>query len=357
MKAGFRPLRRQKKAPGAAPGTLVHTGEVKTERVQIHRMDYDAERLDERELAAVDEAFPLEEGPSVTWLNVDGLHDVQVVQTLGERLGLHPLVTEDILSTGQRPKLDDYEDLVFIVLRMIQFDSDRQELIDEQLSLIVGPGYVVSLQERPGDVFEPVRERLRSSKGRIRSVGADYLAYALVDAVVDHYFVTLESLSEAIEDVSEEILESPDSASLERVHDLKRSLVFMRKSIWPLREVAAKLVRGEAPVFQPSTLVFVRDVYDHAVQCIDTVESLRDIVAGMHDVYLSSLSHRMNEVMKVLTIIATIFIPLTFVAGIYGMNFQYMPELEWRWGYFGALGIMALIAGIMLVLFRRKRWL
>jgi len=356
MKARLGSLRRRKE-PGASPGTLVHTGEVKADRVQIHRMDYDAERLNERELATVDEAFPLDEPGSVTWLNVDGLHDVGVVRTLGEHLGLHPLAMEDVLSTGQRPKLDDYGDVVYIAMRMVQYDPTTDDLIDEQVSLVVGPHVVVSFQERPGDVFEPVRERLRAGKGRLREAGADYLAYALVDAVVDHYFVALEQLSDAIEDVSEEILHSPDPASLERVHDLKRSLVFMRKSIWPLREVASKLVRGEASLFQPDTLVFVRDVYDHAVQVIDTVESLRDIVAGMHDIYLSSLSHRMNEVMKVLTIIATIFIPLTFIAGIYGMNFQYMPELQWRWGYFVALGIMALIAAVMVVLFRRKRWL
>jgi len=356
MKPKLGSLRRRKE-PGASPGTLIHTGELKTERVQIHRMDYDAERLDERELAAMDEAFPLDEGPSVTWLNVDGLHDVEVIQSLGQHIGLHPLTMEDVLSTGQRPKIDDYEDLAFIVMRMVQFDSAREELIDEQVSLVVGRGFVVSFQERPGDVFEPVRERLRASKGRIRSSGADYLAYALIDAVVDHYFVTLERLSDTIEELSEAILESPDSGSLERVHDLKRSLVFMRKSIWPLREVAAKLVRGETPVFESSTLVFVRDVYDHAVQVIDTVESLRDIVTGMHDIYLSSLSNRMNEIMKVLTMIATIFIPLTFVAGIYGMNFQYMPELEWRWAYFVVLGAMAMIAVVMVVLFRRKRWL
>ena len=348
---------RRRKRPGASPGTLVHTGEVKTDRVQLHRIDYDADRLNERELASIDEAFPMDEDATVTWLNVDGLHDVEVIQTLGERVGLHPLVMEDILSTGQRPKLDDYEDLVYIVLRMVHFDAPSEELIDEQVSLVVGRNVVISFQERPGDVFDSVRERLRAAKGRIRDSGADYLAYALIDAVVDHYFVTLEQLSDTIEDLSEDILQSPDPESLERVHDLKQSLILMRKSIWPLREVAGKLVRAEAPIFEPATLVFVRDVYDHAVQVIDTVESLRDIVTGMHDIYLSSLSNRMNEIMKVLTIIATIFIPLTFIAGVYGMNFQYMPELEWRWGYFVALGAMAILAAIMIVLFRRRRWL
>ena len=356
MKPTLGSLRRRKQ-PGASPGTLVHTGEVKTDRVQLHRIDYDADRLDEREVASIDEAFPLDRDATVTWLNVDGLHDVEVIETLGERVGLHPLVMEDILSTGQRPKLDDYEDLVYIVLRMVQFDAPSEELIDEQVSLVVGRNFVISFQERPGDVFDSVRERLRTAKGRIRASGADYLAYALIDAVVDHYFVALEQLSDVIEDLSEAILDSPDPKSLERVHDLKRSLILMRKSIWPLREVAGKLVRAEAPLFEVSTLVFVRDVYDHAVQVIDTVESLRDIVAGMHDIYLSGLSNRMNEIMKVLTIIATIFIPLTFVAGIYGMNFHYMPELEWRWGYFTALGVMILIAAIMIALFRRKRWL
>lgn len=348
---------RQRKRPGAAPGTLVHTGEVKTDRVGIRMIDYDGDRLEERELTSVAEAFPLDRPDGVTWLNVDGLHEVEIVQSIGQHVGLHPLAMEDVLSTGQRPKIDDYEDLAFIVMRMVQFDPAREELIDEQVSLVVGKGFVVSFQERPGDVFEPVRERLRTSKGRLRASGPDYLAYTLIDAVVDHYFVTLEALSDAIEGLSEDVLASPDTESLQRIHDLKRSLVFLRKSIWPLREVAAKLVRGDAPVFQPDTLVYVRDVYDHAVQAIDTVESLRDIVTGMHDIYLSSLSNRMNEVMKVLTIIATIFIPLTFIAGIYGMNFQYMPELEWDWAYFAVLGIMAVIGVAMLIVFRRKRWL
>jgi magnesium transporter len=279
------------------------------------------------------------------------------VEKIGTHFGIHPLIMEDILHTGQRPKGEDLGDYLFIVLKMIYHDEEKDEVIGEQLSLILGPNYVISFQEREGDVFNPIRERIRNAKGRIRKAGADYLAYVLVDAIVDHYFAILEELGGTIESLEEELVTNPRPETLQTIHTLKRELIFLRKSVWPLREVISGLEREESPLITEPTGIYLRDVYDHTIQVIDTIETYRDMVSGMLDIYLSSLSNRMNEVMKVLTMIATIFIPLTFIAGIYGMNFKFMPELEWHWGYPMALVVMLLIVGSMFIYFRRKKWL
>ncbi len=350
-------VRRRSKKAGLSPGTLIHIGEKKAERVKITLIGYDETHLEEREVRSVEECFPFREAPTVTWINVDGLHQVEVIESLGRHFGLHPLVLEDILSTGQRPKLEDYGDHIFIVLRMLNDHEGQSETEDEQISLILGRNFVLSFQERVGDVFDPIRERIRSGKGRIRKLGADYLAYALIDAIVDHYFIILERLGDRMEALHEELVESPSSQTLQEIQHLKREMIFLRRSIWPLREVISALHRGESSLFGEPTRIYLRDVYDHTIQVIDALETFRDMISGMLDIYLSSLSHRMNEIMKVLTIIATIFIPLTFIAGVYGMNFEYMPELKWRWGYFAVLGVMVLLALSMLFYFRRKRWL
>jgi len=293
----------------------------------------------------------------VTWINVDGIHQVEILERLGEYFGLHPLVVEDILNTDQRPKVEDFGDYIFIVLKMFYYDDSADEIVTEQISLTLGPTLVISFQEREGDVFNPIRERIRSEKGRIRKMGADYLAYVLVDSIVDSYFIILEKLGEKIEDLEEELVTDPRPETLQTIHNLKREMIFLRKSVWPLREVVSGLERGESPLIQESTGIYLRDVYDHTIQVIDTVETIRDMLSGMLDIYLSSVSNRMNEVMKVLTIIATIFIPLTLIAGIYGMNFRYMPELEWPWAYPMLWLIMLAIGVLMLIYFRRKRWL
>jgi magnesium transporter len=350
-------LRRASKKAGLAPGTLVHTGERKAEKTRITIIDYDRDNLRETEAETVEACAPYRDAPTVTWINVSGLHDVSLVEKLGECFRIHPLVLEDILNTYQRPKIEEYDDQVFIVLKMLYRDSESGEITAEQLSMVVGENYVISFQERPQDVFDGVRERLRSSRRRIRERGADYLGYALLDAVVDSYFLVLEALGEQIEALEEDLLQEPTAETLHAVHDLKRELIFLRRSVWPLREVISLLARGDRPLFSDETILYLRDVYDHTIQVVDTIESYRDLVAGMHDTYLSSISNRMNEVMKVLTIFASIFIPLTFIAGIYGMNFQYMPELGWRWGYPGVWAAMLILGAGMLLYFHRKKWL
>jgi magnesium transporter len=253
--------------------------------------------------------------------------------------------------------MEDYGDYMFVVLKMLRHDVKKDEVQAEQVSMILGPHFVISFQEVEGDVFNLIRDRIRQAKGRIRKMGADYLAYALIDAVVDNYFLILEKFGERMEGMEDELVTNPAPETLQEIHTLKRELIFLRRSVWPLRETISGLQRTESSLIAESTEVYLRDVYDHTIQVIDTVESLRDMVSGMLDTYLSSISNRMNEVMKVLTIIATIFIPITFIAGIYGMNFAVMPELGWRWAYFVVLGVMAAVSLVMVIYFRRKRWL
>ena len=350
-------MKKFSKRPGLAPGTLVHVGEKKIEKIRIRMIDYDETNLEERELESVDECFPYADKPTATWINIDGLHEVDVIEKIGKNFGLHPLVLEDIVHTEQRPKMEEFENYIFIITKMLSYDEEQHQLNAEQFSLILGPNYIITFQERVGDVFELVRERLRKGKGRIRERPPDYLAYALIDTVVDHYFLVLEKIAERVESLEEELVTNPTPETLQTIHHLKRELIFLRKSVWPLRELIGGLERGESSLVEEKTTIFLRDVYDHTIQVIDTVETLRDMVSGMLDVYLSSVSNRMNEVMKVLTIIATIFIPMTFIAGIYGMNFESMPELKWPWGYPLVWIIILAIAVVMLFYFRRKKWL
>ena len=342
---------------GLPPGTLVHIGEKKAETPKITLMDYDEVYFQEKEIKTIEECFPFKDKPAVTWINIDGLHQVEILERLGECYGLHPLVLEDILNTDQRPKMEDYGEYLYIVLRMLNYNDKSSEIEAEQISLILGPNFVFSFQEREGDTFNPIRERIRNSKGRIRKMGADYLAYTLLDSIVDNYFIILEKLGEKIEFLEDELVTRPTPETLQIIHHLKREMIFLRKAVWPLREVIGSLERGEPPLVKETTRVYLRDVYDHTIQVIDTIETFRDMVSGMLDIYLSSVSNRLNAVMKVLTIIATIFMPLTFLAGIYGMNFKYMPELEWRWGYPAVWFFVVLISVFMLIYFKKKRWL
>jgi magnesium transporter len=335
----------------------VHVGEQRHERVKLSVIKYDGENFQEKAVDNVAEALAFRNKSSVTWLNIDGVHQPEIIEQVGKSFGLHPLVAEDIASTGQRPKMEDFDDYILVVLTMLRFDEKENETKTEQISILLGRDFVVSFQEREGDVFDPIRERLRSNKGRIRKMGADYLAYALIDAVVDNYFMILEKLGETIEEIEDKLVTNPTSETLQTLHDLKREMVFLRKSVWPLREVISRLERSESPLINKSTFVYLRDVYDHTIQVIDAVETFRDMLSGMLDIYLSSVSNRMNEVMKVLTVIATIFIPLTFVAGIYGMNFRYMPELEQAWSYPAVLILMLVVALLMVVYFKRKKWI
>ena len=342
---------------GLPPGTLVHVGAKKTSKARITIIDYDEAQFQEKEAKKVEECFPFKDKPTVTWINIDGIHQVDIIEKIGKHFNLHPLVLEDIVNTGQRPKMEDFVDYIFIVVKMLYYDEKENETKTEQVSLILGSNFVISFQESEGDVFDPIRERIRSDKGRIRKMGADYLAYALIDTIVDNYFTILEKLGEGIEDIEDELVTNPMPETLQTIHNLKREMIFLRKSVWPLREVISRLERWESSLIQKSTGIYLRDVYDHTIQVIDAIETFRDMLSGMLDIYLSSVSNRMNEVMKVLTIIATIFIPLTLVAGIYGMNFKFMPELAQPWGYPMVYSIMLVIGILMVMYFRKKKWL
>ncbi|MEZ4424843.1 MAG: magnesium/cobalt transporter CorA [Gemmatimonadota bacterium] len=345
------------KKPGAAPGTLVHIGKVREGPVALRAMDFETGRLDEHTLTDAKACADLIARPGVTWIDIDGVHDTELIASLGERFGIHRLVLEDIVHTHQRAKVEAYDGHLFIVLRMLRLDPVTLAVDDEQVSFILGKDYVLSFQEAPGDVFDPVRERLRHGRGLIRGRGPDYLAYALMDAVVDHYFQVVEAISDAADQLEEALLGQPGSDLGARIHHLKREALLMRRAVWPLREALSVLYRDEFTLIAAETRTFLRDVYDHTVQVIDSVETLRDVLTGSMDLFLSLQSNRMNEVMKVLTLVTSIFIPLSFLAGLYGMNFDHMPELHLSWGYPALLGLMVAVVLGMLAFFRHKRWL
>ncbi len=341
---------------GLAPGSLIYLGKAKEEPPEITYMDYDAENVREMKVESIEQCADYKDTDTMTWINISGIHDVDLVEKVGKIFEVHPLVLEDILNAAQRPKSEDYDTYHYTVLKMLQLNEEGGAR-SEQVSIITRKNLVITLQEESGDVFDPVRRRIREAPRRVRMLNADYLTYALIDAVVDSYFVVMENFGETIEELQDEILSAPTRSTLEEVHHLKRNLIYVRKSIWPLREIISGLTRGESKLFSAETQVYLRDVYDHTIQVIETLENFRDMLSGMIDLYLSTASNRMNEVMKVLTIIATIFIPLTFIAGIYGMNFEFMPELKWRFGYFASLGVMLVIFAGMLIYFRKKDWI
>jgi magnesium transporter len=350
-------VRKRSKKAGLPPGALVHVGERKTEKTRITVIDYNEAHYEEREARTVEECFPFKDRPTVTWINVDGIHDTAVIEKLGTHFGIHPLILEDILNTNQRPKMEDMGDYIYIVLKTLEGEPGSGPEAMEQNSFIIGSNFVLSFQEKEGDAFGPVRERIRKGGNRIRRLGPDFLVYALIDAIVDSYFAVLERVGERIEVLEEELIADPSPKTLNGIHGLKKEMLFLRKAVWPLREVINSIERTESALVKKETGIFFRDIYDHVIQVIDTVETYRDMLGSMFDTYLSSLSNRMNEVMKVLTIIATIFIPLTFLAGIYGMNFKFMPELDWRWGYPAVWIIIVAVAVTMLFFFKKKKWL
>ncbi|WP_320410166.1 magnesium/cobalt transporter CorA [Candidatus Methanoperedens sp. BLZ2] len=342
---------------GLPPGSLIHIGEKKAERVRIRILDYDENQFEEKEAKTIEECFPFKDKPTTTWINIDGLHQVEIIEKIGKEFDFHPLLLEDILNTEQRPKIEDFETHIYIVLKMLYYNEKTHEITSEQISIIFGHNFVISFQEKEGDIFDPVRERIRTGKGRTRKMGADYLSYSLMDFIVDSYFSILEKLGENIEDVEETMITNPRPKTLHGIHSLKRKMISLRKSVWPLRDVLSALERSDSSLIQEPTRIYLKDVYDHTIQVIDTVETYRDVLSGMLDVYLSSISNKMNEIMKVLTIIATIFIPLTFIAGVYGMNFEFMPELRWRWGYPAVWAVMICVGISMMVYFRKKKWI
>ncbi len=351
---------RSARKSGLAPGTLVHIGEKPSEPPRITLIDYNLDHIEEREVPSIEECFPYRDSESVTWINVDGVHDVDLIEKLGEHFGLHALLLEDIVNTQQRPKLEDFGDFVFLVLRMLSLresDSGLLELEHEQLSMVLGSKVLITFQERAGDVFDPIRTRLRLNRGRVRAFGADHLAYSLLDVVVDNYFTVLERLGDEVEALEAELLERAQVETLQHIHHQRRMMIAIRRAVWPLRDVINGILRGDVQSFRKPTLVFMRDVYDHTIRAVELTETFREMLAGMHELYLSQISYRMNEVMKILTIIATIFIPLTFIAGVYGMNFDNMPELHWRFGYWFVWAVMLGTGVVFFFFFKRKHWL
>lgn len=351
------------KKVGKPSGSLIHVGERKAQDMRITLMDYDEKKYTDKEIKDIGVLQELKKSPTVSWINVEAIHEVDKIEKIGEIFELHPLLLEDVLNTEQRPKFEDFDDHIFIVFKMIYYDKKEGRVDAEQVSMVLGENYLISFQERKGDVFDQIRDRIRTAKGRVRKRGADYLAYILLDAVVDSYYSVLEKIGEEVEDIEEGLIDEPEEEILYKIHSLKRDMIYLRKSVWPLRDVVNSLTRGDTQLIKESSDIFFRDVYDHTIQVIDTIETFRDMLSGMIDLYMSSISNRMNEVMKVLTIIATIFIPLTFIAGIYGMNFNpdvspfNMPELNWAYGYPAAIVVMLIVGIIMVIYFRKKRWL
>lgn len=356
-------IKKSSKKIGVPPGTIEFIGEKKVETVKIKIIDYNEKKLQEKTVDKIEECFSYKETPSVSWINIDGIHDTEIIKKIGDCYNIHPLVLEDIANTTQRPKFEDFDDYIFLIIKMLFYNDQTNEIKSEQVSLILGPNYVMSFQETEGDIFDPVRERIRSGKGRIRNMKADYLCYALLDVLVDNYFTILEKVGERIESMEAELVVEPTQKTLQDIYHLKREMIILRKSVWPLREVVNSLDRSESDIIKKSTFIYLRDVYDHTIQVIDTIETFRDMLSGLLDLYLSSISNKMNQIMKVLTIIATIFIPLTFIAGIYGMNFDpgaspfNMPELGWYWGYLFVWAIMLILIILMIAYFKFKKWL
>lgn len=342
------------KKVGLPPGTLVHVGKDRTEDVSIKVVEYNPDSASERAFTSIEACFPLKEAPFVTWIDIDGIHRIDIIKQMGECFNLHPLFLEDIVTSGQYPKLEDFGDYLFVTLKMLDYEPGGQ-IGAEQVSLVLGRNFVLTFQEKVSDIFKPIRERI-AKNSQFRQNGADYLAYAIIDLIVDKYFPVIEKLGDDIENKEEELVASPASGTLVGIQRLKKELLFLRKSVWPLRDVVSAMSRSDNPLIKDATRIYLRDIHDHAVQIIDTIETLREIIYGMFDIYLSSMSNRMNEIMKVLTVFATIFIPLTFLVGVYGMNFEFMPELEWKWSYPLLWVFMIGVAVGMLRYFRRRHW-
>jgi len=349
--------RKRSKKTGLPPGTPVYIGEHKTDEVKITVTVYNETTFQEKEVSTIEEALPLLDTTATKWINIDGVHQLKIIEEVGKRFHLHPLTLEDVMNTDQRPKVEDFGDYLYIVLKNLSHNDQNDAMEAEQISIILGEDFVITFQEDKKDTFTHTRERIKGGANREKIMKTDFLAYSLIDEVVDNYFTVIEWLGEKIEFLEEELVARPTPKTMEMIHRLKGGVFSLRKSVWPLREVINGLEREGSRFISESTRIYIRDIYDHTIQVIDTIEIFRDMLYGMIDIYLSSISNRLNEVMKVLTIIATIFMPLTFIAGVYGMNFKFMPELEWHWGYPAIWLIMLTIGTSMLIYFRRKKWL
>lgn len=342
---------------GLPAGEIVHVGEVHEVTTRLTVVDYDRDKLQLHEISSIDELLPFKSSKTVSWIIVEGLAEVEVIQAIGQMFDIHPLVQEDIVSTHQRPKLDEFEDYLYIVLKRLELEEGDFRVRQEQVSLLLFDNILFTFKEKRDDLFEPVLTRLRAEKGRLRTQTIDYLAYVVLDTIVDGYFAIQDSLDAFTDDIEDQLLEQPEPDLLGRIQQVKRELIFVRKSLSPLREMLAALERSDTVLLSEKTHIYLRDVYDHTIRVIETVDSYRDLITGMLEIYLSSVSNRLNEIMKVLTVFSTIFIPLTFITGIYGMNFQNMPELKWTWSYPVVWVIFISVAGSLLYFFRKRKWL
>lgn len=346
-----------KKARNLSPGTVTYTGKKTTMATQLDIIDYSKAYFERFETHHIEDVFKYEDSPHITWINVNGLSNTQDIVTLGNHFELHPLIQEDIVTTHQRPKIEEYDDYLFIVFKMLHYD-EHEHLTSEHVSMIMGKDYLITFQEAEGDVFDDLRERMEHGKGSIRSAGSDYLMYAILDAVVDNYFTVIEFLSNKVEILEDRLFDGKEDGDITaEIQDLKKEILKIRKAVMPLREVVNRLEKIETPLVAKRTHKYINDLYDHIIQVNESVEIYRDMIGDLMNMYMTSISNKMNEVMKVLTIMASIFIPLTFMAGIYGMNFDYMPELHLKYGYFYLLGAMILVFLGLLWYFKRKKWL
>jgi len=350
-------LRSASRKAGLPPGSLVHVGEVRETQTRISIVDYNKDILEEQTVESIEQILQCRERDTVTWVNIEGLGNVELIGAIGEQFNIHPLVLEDILNTHQRPKLEEYEDYLYCVLKGISLAENVFAVDYEQISILILKDFVFTFKEKQDEIFEPVKRRLRSSKGHFRSQGADYLAYVILDTIVDSYFTLQDSLDDIVDSVEENLLTDPTAETLATIQEVKRELIFIRRSISPLREMLNAILRSESPLIEEKTLIYFRDISDHVLRISESIESSRDMVAGLLDIYITSISNKMNEIMKVLTVFASIFIPLTFIAGIYGMNFEYMPELKWKWAYPVLWAAFIAIPVILLVYFKKKKWL
>ncbi len=341
---------------GAPPGTVSLKSGEKSRPARINIIQYDKDKYSSTEIKDAAQCRRYREASGVTWINIDGISDIPTITEVCRIFEIHPLVLEDIININQRPKMDEYEGYIYLTTKMLYEEEKTRNILIEQLSFILMGDTVISFQEREGDIFSPIRERIEQDIGFIRKRGGDYLLYALLDAVVDNYFVIIENIEDNMQALENSVLKEPRNSDLRRLQHLKNDLVFLRRYMWPTRDIVGRMAHGDVSLIKGETHVFMRDVYDHTMQVIETIETFQEIATGMLDIYLSSLNNRMNAIMKFLTIIATIFIPLTFITGIYGMNFHYMPELGWRWGYPVALSLMLIIAVVMIVYFKKKKW-
>lgn len=351
-------MNKKRKKIGLPPGSVVFTGNRKVEKTLIHYLQYDSEHLEQKVFDNHSQIiFHQSPDEQVDWYDIRGLHDSELIQLIGKTFDIHALILEDVSDVHQRPKFEEYENGNFISIRALHFDEKTRKVSTEQVAIYFRKGFIVTFQEAASDLFDSVRQRVQNGRGKVRHRGADYLAYAIMDAIVDQYYWVMEGIEEVIEGLEDELITNPDANIKAEIHHLKKELLVLRKSIFPLREAISRFSKTDSVFVEESSLIFIRDLYDHTIQIMDMVETYRDMLNGLQDLFLTEVSFRMNKIMQLLTLISTIFIPLTFLSGIYGMNFTYIPELQWKYGYFALLGVMFIIFVGSLIYFRLKKWI